>query len=310
MPAAVAHYLLAKELLPELSAYGGKTKNEKDAFFWGAQGPDFLFCHRALPWMRGKSLKGYGSQLHEERPSVVLTAIAQFVHDQCTAAVIFYAMGFFAHYLFDRTAHPYINFWVEKKKSQLPERYTEDMLHNFLESQLDVVMARQMEGITAGELDIAATVPQNAEVQAMIARLYSLLCRDCLHRRAEEKELMQATEDCRKTFRFLTDPSGWKRTMIGGAERLTGQGIPVTCHIRGKGGGEDYANQKGERWYYPQAPEKISSFSFLDLFREARRQFLALLPEFARQWKRPSLEGMKELTGDLSFETGLPVENG
>lgn len=42
------------------------------AFIWGAQGPDFLFSHRYLPWQKGESLEPLGGRLHEEPPSRTL----------------------------------------------------------------------------------------------------------------------------------------------------------------------------------------------------------------------------------------------
>ena len=47
MPACLTHYYFAqnvRENLPDASSL------DACAYAWGAQGPDFLFCHRFLPF--------------------------------------------------------------------------------------------------------------------------------------------------------------------------------------------------------------------------------------------------------------------
>ena len=67
MPACITHHLFAQDLLARLS-----EAVDQSAFFWGAQGPDFLFCHRyiqAAAKKDVKSLKEYGSALHRTSPT-------------------------------------------------------------------------------------------------------------------------------------------------------------------------------------------------------------------------------------------------
>ena len=72
MPACLTHYYFAKnvrENLPDASSL------DACAYAWGAQGPDFFFCHRFLPFWRGRSLQEYGGRLHDETPYKVLGAM-------------------------------------------------------------------------------------------------------------------------------------------------------------------------------------------------------------------------------------------
>ena len=76
MPACLTHYYFAqnvRENLPDASSL------DACAYAWGAQGPDFFFCHRFLPFWRGRSLQEYGGRLHDETPSKVLGAMREFL---------------------------------------------------------------------------------------------------------------------------------------------------------------------------------------------------------------------------------------
>ena len=73
MPACLTHNLFANDVRARLEEPGLNAC----AYAWGAQGPDFLFCHRYFKTMRDKTLKTlqeYGSALHKTSPSATLGA--------------------------------------------------------------------------------------------------------------------------------------------------------------------------------------------------------------------------------------------
>ena len=79
MPACLTHYHFAKNVLSRLSQEEGQGIQECP-FYWGAQGPDFLFCHRCLPWMKGRDLRDYGDKLHSEtKPSQTFQSLRNFL---------------------------------------------------------------------------------------------------------------------------------------------------------------------------------------------------------------------------------------
>ena len=91
MPACLTHYFFSQNVREDL-----KDKAELDpcAYAWGAQGPDFFFCHRFLPIWKGESLREYGGRLHEERPSKVLGSMRSFLQDHPDPAIRSYVWGF------------------------------------------------------------------------------------------------------------------------------------------------------------------------------------------------------------------------
>lgn len=65
MPACLTHYYFAqnvRENLPDASSL------DACAYAWGAQGPDFFFCHRFLPFWRGRSSRSTAAASTTKRP--------------------------------------------------------------------------------------------------------------------------------------------------------------------------------------------------------------------------------------------------
>ena len=47
MPACITHHIFAKDTLQKLDSLDINPKDiDENAYFWGAQGPDFFFCHK------------------------------------------------------------------------------------------------------------------------------------------------------------------------------------------------------------------------------------------------------------------------
>ena len=105
MPAGIVHALHGERLWKRLEKEHRVLKEHlvKDAFEWGKQGPDFLFCHRFFPWQKGENLRELGSRLHSEPPEKTLRALAHCWKQENDPAVRSYILGFLCHYSLDRT---------------------------------------------------------------------------------------------------------------------------------------------------------------------------------------------------------------
>ena len=138
MPACLTHYYFAqnvRENLPDASSL------DACAYAWGAPGPDFFFCHRFLPFWRGRSLQEYGGRLHDETPSNVLGAMREFLKAHPEPVYRSYVWGFVCHYSLDCTAHPYINWLAQELVRQRPWE-TPSTMHGEVEAALDAIVLR------------------------------------------------------------------------------------------------------------------------------------------------------------------------
>lgn len=262
MPACLTHYYFAKNVLAGLAE---KNEINQCAYFWGAQGPDFLFCHRYFPWMKGRTLKAYGSRLHETKPSITLNAMRDFLKQHGDPSYRSYVLGFLCHYALDSTAHPYINALAAELARERPNE-TPSTMHGEIEAALDAIVLRHETGKLPSEASLGKMFPKNEGVQRRIARLY----RDVLFRvysaDVSEEELLRATKDAHFVFSCLTDRTGLKKRAFdllenGRPHYIASHIVPLT-----ERDDVDYANFQQAEW---RAGELTSNQSFFELMGEA-----------------------------------------
>lgn len=249
MPAAIAHYLHGEKIWSELEKTGRVQKEKliKDAFDWGKQGPDFLFCHRFFPWQKGESLQELGNRLHEEPPENTLRVLQQLWREQPGAAARSYILGFLCHYSLDRTCHPYIEF-LSREMLEADPSQTEGIFHNEIESALDGILFRWETRNLVTEFRLPKTLPKNQEVQEAIASLYDALLRELWGLPGKGHQVLQAEKDARLVFRALDDRTSLKKQLMEKIEKKGRRNI--SCHLRGmlEGGDWDYANVNHASW--------------------------------------------------------------
>ena len=139
MPAAITHYYHALRVLELWKP--NHTEVERDAFLWGAQGPDLLFYHRALPWQKGESLSSFGERLHQESVSRTVSILHEYGEAHPSECVWSCIAGFLCHYAADRICHPFIEAQARELLKIQPDQDAQ-IAHHEMESALDVVLLR------------------------------------------------------------------------------------------------------------------------------------------------------------------------
>ncbi len=288
MPACITHHLFAHNVLQDLSE---KSDMDLPAYYWGAQGPDFLFCHRYFPWMKGRSLKAYGNDLHSAaKPSATLNAMRSFLehHDEKTYRSYIY--GFICHYALDSTAHPYVNALAEALQKERANE-TVGTMHGEIESALDAIVLRHETGKLPSEVPLGKMFPKSEPVQRRIAKLYREVIFQVFSKDVPEEELLRATEDAHFVFSCLTDRTGLKKLFFdkleaGKAHVVSSHFVPLT-----ERDDVDYANLQQEEWH---AGEITSQQSFFELMGEAMGLAETLISDF-------SSVDFSEITGERPF---------
>ncbi len=296
MPAAITHFFQAQKVLEQLKMQSEFASLNQDAFLWGAQGPDFLYCHRYLPWQRGDSLKEYATQLHIEKPSKTLGAMRDFYNERSHGELVLsYIYGFLCHYCLDRVGHPFVNYGTQVLLEQQPDQ-NEEILHNEIESALDVILLRYEKGALPVDFNLKWTIPKNAEVQSEIADLYADVLRQLFGLSNVRAALLQSTEDCRLLFGLLNDRTTIKKSLIERFEKRNGK-HSISCHIRGISEGDeyDYANILNADWQWPMNSERSRNESFLTLYKYSVTESLELIKGFLKS------EDLSKLTNDITF---------
>lgn len=296
MPAAITHFLQAQKVMEDLGKQNSFVALNRDAFLWGAQGPDFLYCHRYLPWQRGESLKEYATKLHIERPSITLLAMHDYYNTRCCDNIVLsYIYGFLCHYCLDRVAHPFINYGTLVMLEQQPAQ-NKEILHNEIESALDVIILRYEKSALPTDFNLKWTVPKNSDVQMKIADLYATILNQLFGLKDARAALLQSTGDCRLLFGLLNDHTTVKKTLIEHFEKRKGK-RSISCRIRGISEGDeyDYANIMQADWNWPMDSETISNDSFLTLYERSITESTKMINSFL------ICNDFRNLTNDISF---------
>ncbi len=291
MPAAIAHYYHALQVWKQ---NGWKDSSKfKDAFLWGAQGPDFFYFDRILqPWK--ENLRGIGSRLHREKPSHLLNAMRNFQTSEGNQVTEAYLYGFLCHYSLDRTVHPFVYWDVSNLRKLYPGR-GDGFLHNQTESILDGILLRSVNGQLANEFDLRQTVPRNPEVEKAIAQMYASVLVRLYGNYASQKELLRAMKECRKISGLLRDRWMMKKPLAEALERILHRYL-FSSAIRGisEPDGFDYANVLHSEWVWPENCFTRRTESFFDLFQNSIQESI----QFIHACK---IANFSELTQNISF---------
>ena len=296
MPAAITHFLQAERVMEKLKNQNNGLLLCRDAFLWGAQGPDYLYCHRYLPWQHGKSLREYAEKLHREKPSKIFAAMRDYYNTTNQDSMILsYLYGFICHYCLDRTGHPFINYGTKVMLEQEPQQ-DEEILHNQIESSLDVIMLRYEKAKLPIEFSLKWTVPKNRVIQQKIADLYGYVLKQLFGLEEESALLLQATDDCRKIFGLLNDRTTIKKPLMERFEARKGR-HSISCHIRGMSEGDtyDYANILLADWHWPMDSNAQRNENFIDLYEYSVTESIEQIDHFL------STDDFSKQTNEIAF---------
>ncbi len=291
MPAVITHHLLAQRVLEEIKAKGLQQNLDGDAFFWGAQGPDFFFFHRVLPWWKGESLSEYGGRLHKAKPSEIIAALREYASGGGGLAQS-YMCGFFCHYSLDRTAHPFIHD-SERKLLKLHPEQSLTVFHNEIEATLDVIMLRYERNDLPIDFDLRTALPANSGVQNMVASMYDYLLGQMFGVSVGRPQVFQATEDARRALGHLNDRTTLKRRFVRGMEDIAKKPHILSCLLRPAEDGKwDYANAMHNTW---EKDGELHEESFFELFDAAADGAMKMIEDYF------SGKSPLEITQDIPF---------
>lgn len=277
LPSCVSHFLLGRQVLENLPD-GLRDEMDRDAYFWGVQGPDFLFCHQIFPWMKKPSISEYGTKFHSMNPDTMLSAVQGLLHAHPENKLLHsYVLGFLCHYALDSVGHPLVNTLAKKMALEDPVQ-TQETMHAEIESALDVILLRKFTGKLPTQVKLHRFFPKSPAVQQEIAELYHQLIEQLFQEIVTVEQLLQSTRDAQLVFRLLTDSSTMKRRILERLER--NKPHVLSSHILPLVEKEDvdYANLQALPWIGQDGVE--STDHFFDRFQQAKQLAETLILNF------------------------------
>jgi len=297
MAAAISHYIHAQKVIKLIKKQNNMPELNVDAFMWGAQGPDFLYCYRIFSWQFGGHLRKYGIELHNETPSKILYAMRKYYKSSNRDQVILsYIYGFLCHYSLDRIVHPFVSFGCEALFEH-DQSHSRQIYHHIIESALDVILLRSEKGEIPSEFNLKKTLPKNILVQTKIAELYTFLLHELYQADYESKELLRATRNAHTAYGLLNDRTTYKKPFLEHLEKIGKWGNIISSNIRSisEGSDYDYANIARDEWQWPMNSTQIKNDSFFDLFEQSVMESQTFIQSFLTH------KDFTKLTGEIPF---------
>lgn len=261
MPSVISHYLLASRMLAYLRHAHPDFKINQNALYWGAQGPDFLYAHPK------KEMQELADSLHRSSPYQTLSYIASFARSTKNDIDESYALGFFTHYAFDSTAHPFVLYGAGQIASA-ESGLTENIAHNLIEVNLDVILLRYEKSDLPSSVKLNSCAPKDETVTQHIAVLFPMLSRAVLQREVTMDDISESAKCYEKWLRKHTDRTGLKKDFILRREKKKRIAPYSSVMYRSitEDDTYDYANIANSEWDSKAARR---TDSFFDLFEQA-----------------------------------------
>lgn len=315
MPALITHDFFGRSMLRatledgSLAGLVGSSRDERDAFLLGNQGPDPLFYAAAVPWLA--KFGSVGSRMHDEKPGELLCAMrraADMLPTGKRSVGIAYLAGFVCHYALDSTAHPLIfaqQYAICDAGVPGLTRADGTEVHAVIESELD-----EMTLFTRTGLTIEAYAPQrevlraSADVLDTVSRLYCYAALVTYGVRVPQALFAACVRSFRRVQRFFHSPTGRKREIVSGIERLVRPHsfYGAMSHRPVPRAETAFENRERAPWTNPFTGE-ASNASFADLVERAKGKAAE-----GMRWacaERFEASRADEITGGLNF-SGKP----
>jgi len=302
MPAILSHHLFGRAFLARQDNRPFMTRDTRDAFLLGNQGPDPLFFATRTPLL--VNTKILGTHMHHEKIEEYLETWRNRLNslsskDHAVDVLQAYVDGVLCHYSLDRAAHPLVLAYVEAICSAGIKGLgpgDASFVHGQIESDLDMYLLYRLTGLTLEEYRIPKQVLYSSDrVLSSIDSLY-MAAAELYGARVPHNVFTISVKDMRLTQNLLYSPGGTKRIMLGYAERLVRRHslLQALSHSPEAHDAVWYANEEKRSWRNPATGEE-SNQSFSELFEEALNTVFTVTELFH------SGAPMTELTHGLDF---------
>lgn len=292
MPNVWTHILFSEEVVDAITK---PISSPNESFIkLGAQGPDPLFYYRFWPWVKDEPVREIGMAIHTKKCGDFLMDLiisGKHASQQAQAFII----GFVTHHILDRNTHPYIHYRAGYQGSN----------HQKLEIIIDTLLAEKKYNLKTWKTKVYKEIDVGRHLDRDIVHILHDTIRKHYpeHHQDSPAYIQKAYRDMLLALKILYDPYGWKNALIPSL-------ISSYSHQPVEDD-RDYLNLSHSTWYH-SATNEPSNKSFMELFEESKMEAVEVITEIIRYWKEEhsSIHKLKTLIGDISYDTGKPVELG
>lgn len=281
MPGFTTHYLFGVNTYKKSNAIPLKKviQKERKAYSLGLQGPDLFFYFLPSYTIHKNNI---GSVAHTEKTNKFLRHLLDsrklFSSRKEQEIAEAYIAGFLGHYILDTRCHPYV-YW----KTEFSEKNNEyHGRHMSLETEIDARLLKFYRHLPPSAFQQHATIALNRLQKRTIARiLHYVYARTYPELGILPLTIRTSIFSIQAGTKFLHDPSGQKKRIIGSLEKLfLGHTLLSTLIPSGSlSVHNDPLNLLHEEWKNPWDHSLVSTASFFDLMKSAQESYLKILDE-------------------------------
>lgn len=260
----------------------------------GAQGPDPFFYYNFWPWADDTHGREIGMAFHKRQCGKFLMDLIVKAQNK-SPEIRAYVFGFITHHILDRNTHPYIHYHAGYQGAD----------HQKLEILIDTTMMKKFHNLQTWKTPVYKEIDVGKKLNEDICQFMHETIRDHypeLELGTSCAYIQKAYRDMRRALRILADPYGWKNTIL--KQFISSYSHqPINDDV-------DYLNLNEETWYHP-ATNEPSKKSFVELYEKARTEGIQILTEVQHFWHgnyAEAKENIYRLLGNISYDTGLPLE--
>lgn len=295
MPNIWTHILFCEDVIDTVGKLHPFSQQIENYMRLGAQGPDPFFYYNFWPWVKDEPVHQVGTSLHTSQCGTFLLDMIEAAKNKSKEVKAF-VIGFVTHHVLDRNTHPYIHFRAGYEGND----------HQRLEIQIDTLMMDKYHNLKTWKTPVYKEIDIGRKLDSRITRLLAALINKNYPslRRDDDTYIQKAYRDMLLALKILSDPSGIKNKLLGNLISAYSH-QPIRNNV-------DYLNLKHTTWFHP-ATKEPSNKSFIELYNESRVEGIDIVTEVLNYWEKGasySMEKLKDLIGNISYDTGKPLELG
>ncbi len=280
MPAIITHDTFGREVYSGLEEKIGQSKDEKDAYLLGCQGPDVLFYGLLNPFIR--EANWFGSALHryyctQFTSALILSTLADkdFYDEEKIAIAHAYVLGYIMHHELDSKVHPFV--YAQQYalcSAGVPglSAQSESEVHVEIERELDELVLSLRRGETIASFDPSERILLASEgVLEVISKMFSFAISVVYNRDVPQNMYRSSVKASRHVQRIIYSTGGVKRNFFGSVETLfrNHSYIRAITHKNNFLTQSIFDNHEKFKWQNPWLENVVSKKSFWDLYNDA-----------------------------------------
>lgn len=318
MPSSMTHTYFAMDVYKNLpTKHQLNISSNLELFKLFSQGSDPFMFYNFLLGKKAKIMKNIQKTMHEEKTSEFFLNIIKYIHQnklQSSSETMSYLYGYICHYYLDLHTHPYILYKSGTFDPKDKKTYKYNAVHQQIEYAIDLYYINKREKTPPHKFKIHKNIFATPKFSNELKNLIDYSIKTTYSINYSASIYLKSIKHM-KQFNYIAnyDPYGIKLILYKIIDKITPPKIIKLKELSFKNkypNIDNYLNLNHYTWNYPYDKNKISTKSFQDLYKQAKKAAITTIKEITNllEDKVLNTKKIKEIFTNLSYSTGLPCQ--